>query len=366
MSTFFFDYNSTTPVDPEALEDMLPFFSDVFANPSGQTSEMSWKAQSAIKASHLQISKLLGCKPQEITFTSGATESINWVLETFIRDKKSILLSEIEHDACFQKANEYELSLFFKSHQDGSADIDSLKSQVEQVPSGSLVNFIWAHNELGTILEVEDCIEIAKKAGHFVHLDATQALGKIEIDFKKLGADFLSCSAHKVYGPKGIGALVINSSTVSGMKPLIAGGGQQNGLRSGTLNPPLIVGFGKACEIALNRLAKDQEHYKGLREVFLNEIEGLNYKLNGSQSKYLTNTLNISLIDWKSPSPLFMELMPFSVSQSSACSTESNKKRILSALGIPEAQTIRISFGRQTTPKDCMALADKVKSTLRG
>jgi len=365
MSSFFFDYNSTTPVDPEALQAMLPYFSDIFANPSGQTSDMSWKAQSAIKQSKSQISELLGCKPQEIIFTSGATESINWALDSFIKSKKQILLSEIEHDACFQKAREYELSLFFKSNPDGSVDLDSLKKQAKSMPTGSLVNFIWGHNELGTVLELEPCIEIAKNAGHFVHLDATQVLGKITIDFKSLNADFLSCSAHKVYGPKGIGALVINSTTVTGMKPLIAGGGQQNGLRSGTLNSPLIVGFGKACEVAKERLTTDQNQFRELRKFFLNEIKDLNFKLNGLQSNCLLNTVNLSLKDWKSPSPLYLELMPFSVSQSSACSTESDKKRILSSLGIPGSCTLRISFGRSTTTENCKALADKIKSVLK-
>lgn len=343
---------------------MLPYFSEIFANPSGQTSDLSWKAQSAIKQAKSQISQLLGCKSGEITFTSGATESINWVQDSFIQAKKHILLSEIEHDACFMKVNDYELSLFFKSENDGTVDFESLKSQAAKAAKGSLINFIWGHNELGTILDIKKCIEISKNAGHFVHLDATQALGKFSIDFKSLGADFLSCSAHKLYGPKGIGALVINSSTVSGMKPLISGGGQQNGLRSGTLNSPLIVGFGKASETALEKLEADREHFKSLRASFINEISSLDFKLNGSQTSYLLNTVNISLFDWKSPSALFLELIPFSVSQSSACSTESDKKRILSTLGIPEACTIRISFGRSTTSEDCKGLADKIKSVL--
>lgn len=366
MKSVFFDYNSTTPVAPEALEAMLPYFSDVFANPSGQTSEMSWQSQTAIKKANLQISELIKCQPHEIIFTSGATESINWVFECFMNQQKHIFISKVDHDAAFQKVYDYEMRLHFTSNTDGSVDLESFKTGLKELKPGSLVSLIWAHNELGTILDLKPLIEEAKKLGHFTHVDATQALGKIDVDFSGLGLDFLSCSAHKLYGPKGVGSLVVNSKTVTGLKPLIAGGGQQSGLRSGTLNTPLIVGFGKAAEIAQNKLSEDQRHFKSLKETFLNEIKGLKFTQNGDLKNSLLNTINITFHDWKSLAPFHLELLPFSVSQSSACSSENNKKRILSCLDIPETGTLRISFGRASSAKNVTALAQKIKEALSG
>lgn len=361
MSKAFFDYNSTTPVCPEALKAMLPYFSEIFANPSGQTSEMSWQSQSAIKLAKKQISSLLGCNDAEIIFTSGATESINWVFQDFFERGLPVLVSDIDHDAAFQKAKKTNI---FESNQDGSPNLESFKSAISKMPEGSLVSLIYAHNELGTILDLEQLIPMIKKHKLFVHLDATQALGKFDFSFSQLDIDFLSCSAHKIYGPKGIGTLVINQKTISSIKPFIYGGGQQDGLRSGTLNTPLIVGFGKACEVAKKNTLQDQEHYAHLTNTFLNEIKDINYTLNGNLERSLLNTINITFHDWKNLTPLFLELLPYSVSQSSACSAKDNKKRILNSLNIPAAQTLRISFGRNSEEEHVVGLAQKIKSTL--
>ncbi len=362
MSKNFFDYNSTTPVCQEALEAMLTYFSDIFANPSGQTSEMSWKSQTAIKLAKKQISGLLGCTENEIIFTSGATESINWVFEDFFQRSLPVLVSDIDHDASFQKSKQTNI---FKSNPDGTVNIESFKQALSHMPKGSLVSLLYAHNELGTILNLKEIVPLIKEHGLFIHLDATQALGKVDISFSALGIDFLSCSAHKVYGPKGVGALIINKNTVPDITPLILGGGQQDGMRSGTLNTPLIVGFGKACDVAKNSMTEDIAHYAKLKDLFLSEIKNCNHKVNGDTQNSLINTLNISFFDWTSFAPLYLELLPFSVSQSSACSTESNKKRILSSLAIPEAQTLRISFGRGSDEDSVVRLARKILETLR-
>ncbi|MGH1467272.1 MAG: cysteine desulfurase family protein [Bdellovibrionales bacterium] len=362
MSKNFFDYNSTTPVCPEALKAMLPYFSDIFANPSAQTSKMSWQSQSAIKLAKSQISSLIECHGSEIIFTSGATESINWVFEDFLKRGLPVLVSDIDHDASFQKAEQTHV---FKSNPDGTVNLESFKEALKDMPKGSLVSLIHAHNELGTILNLQELIPLIKEKELFVHLDSTQALGKFEFSFSDLEIDFLSCSAHKVYGPKGLGALIINKNIVSNLKPLILGGGQQNGMRSGTLNTPLIVGFGKACEVAQKSMASDITHYSELKKIFLDEIKDCNHKLNGDVENSLVNTVNVSFFDWTSLAPLYLELLPFSVSQSSACSTESNKKRILSSLGIPEAQTLRVSFGRGSDRDSVLNLARKILETLK-
>ncbi len=373
MSKTFFDYNSTTPVCPEALNAMLPYFSEVFANPSGQTSEMSWQSQSAIKASKKQIASLIGCSDSEITFTSGATESINWVFEDFQKRGLPILISDIDHDASFQKALQGKDNcgdFIFTSNTDGSVNLEDFSKKLLNLPEGALVSLLYAHNELGTILNLEEITSLVKEKFKqkklLIHVDATQALGKFKFNFRKLKIDFLSCSAHKVYGPKGVGALVVNKDTISSISPFICGGGQQDGLRSGTLNTPLIVGFGKACEIASLKTSEDKAHYLKLKKLFLDEIKDLDFKLNGDLECSLANTINITFGGWKNLAPLFLELLPYSVSQSSACSTESNKKRILSSLDIPEAQTLRISFGRTSDEEAVSGLAQKIKSTLRG
>lgn len=356
MSKNFFDYNSTTPVCSEALEAMLPYFSKVFANASGQTSQMSWQCQAALKTAQKEVASLIGSHPDEVIFTSGATESINWVFEDFMRNNKNILLSDIDHDAAFQKGIH---QVHFLSDLDGAPQMGDFNKKLKSLVKGSLVSLLFAHNELGTILDLKPLVDAVKEQGHFVHVDATQALGKLDFSFKSLNIDFLSCSAHKVYGPKGVGALVINRSTISTITPLIFGGGQQKNLRSGTINTPLIVGFGKACKLAEKKTKEDLEHYKKLRDVFFSSIKDLNFTLNGSKN-CLSNTINITFNEWTSPSPLYLELLPFSVSQSSACSAENNKKRILSALNIPEANTLRVSFGRASTSENTHELAQKI------
>lgn len=250
MSSFnFFDYNSTTPVAKEVLEKMLPYFSDVFANPSGQTSPMSWQSQSAINKAKKQIADTINCDPDEVYFTSGATESINWVLKNFMDESHPIFISPLDHDASFVTSKEYKNTNYF----------DPLSFTPALKPS--LYSFILVNNETGQILDLKNNDSL-KKEKHFIHIDATQAIGKIKVDFKSLNADFLSLSAHKFYGPKGIGALIIKKKTITNFKPFIFGGGQQSGLRSGTLNTPLIVGMGAAAELALKNYQKTKSIIK--------------------------------------------------------------------------------------------------------
>ncbi len=361
MSKKFFDYNSTTPVCPEALKAMLPYFSNIFANPSGQTSKMSWQSQAAIKIAKQQISSLIDCKNEEIIFTSGATESINWLFEDFFKKNLPVLISNIDHDASFQKSQQTNI---FQSNTNGSVNMESLNKALLQMPKGSLVSLIYAHNELGTILDLKTLVPLIKQHDLFVHIDATQALGKFKFSFAKLNIDFLSCSAHKLYGPKGVGALIINQNSTPSIRPLIVGGGQQNNLRSGTLNTPLIVGFGKSCEVAKKNIVADTKHYSSLKKLFLSKIKNTNHKLNGDLKNSLANTINITFFHWSSATPLYLKLLPFSVSQSSACSTEGTKNRVLNNLNILQAQTLRISFGRTTQKESTLALAEKIIATL--
>jgi len=364
MHDDFFDYNSTTPVDKSVLNQMLPYFSECFANPSAQTSMMSLKAQGAIEKAKQDIADFIGSKSSEITFTSGATESINWVFEEFFKAEKNVLVSKIDHDASFEKTKSNSLGKTYACDSKGQIDFKLFEKQCESLKPKSLVNFMLAHNELGTIIDLKSLITIAKKHAHFTHIDATQALGKTDFNFKESQADFLSCSAHKFYGPKGIGALIVNSQIVS-LSPLILGGGQQGNLRSGTLNTPLIVGFGAAAELAKKSLKKDQEHYQKLKSAFLNDIKDLKFTLNFDTENSLKNTINITFDEWKSPSPLHLELLPYSVSQGSACSSSTGASRILSSIGQKNLSgTLRISFGRGSKRENTASLAKKLISLL--
>jgi cysteine desulfurase len=348
MSRGYLDFNATTPTDPEVLEEMLPFFTEIFANPSSPRSEGALKAQSAIRLAKKRIAETLTCEAHEITFTSGATESVNWVLKQFMKDSKNIYFSPLDHDATVACLKNYEKAYELSFRYIGEYNYEEIAKLSSSTPRGSLFTFILAHNELGTLLDPLPIDEL-KEHGHFIHLDATQAVGKLPLNFKELQCDFLSFSAHKVYGPKGSGGLIINSKTVTEMSPMIEGGGQQEGLRSGTLNVPGIVGLGKSVELAGQNLERNMTQYKKLREIFINKIEGLNYTLNAPLDKCLLNTLNITFKDWGSSLPLADQLKPFTVSQASACATGKLEARVLSLIGADASQTLRISFGKTTT-----------------
>lgn len=364
MSSGYLDYNATTPTDPAVLEEMLPFFTEIFANPSSSRSVEALKAQSAIKLAKKRIAESLNCKTQEIFFTSGATESVNWVLSQFTQKDHPVYFSPLDHDATVACLKDYKKAFSLSFNRQGEYDYSQIESLIKEAPKGSLFTFILAHNELGTLLKTS-CLKPIKEHGHFVHLDATQALGKMEVNFKDLHCDFLSFSGHKVYAPKGVGGLLINSKTVTEMTPSIKGGGQQEGLRSGTLNTPGIVGLGKALELAKKDIEKTQDHFKNLRELFFNKIKDLNYTLNAPPEGCLLNTLNISFMDWNSMTPLADKLKPFVVSQASACSTDKAEARVLSLIQAKAEQTIRVSFGKDSTEEEILSFAEHLRKSIQ-
>ena len=359
----YFDYNATTPTDPRVLEEMLPFFTDTFASPSSSQSFESLKVQSAIKIAKKRVAETLNCDSNEITFTSGATESINWVLNEFMKSNSQIFYSPIDHDATVACLKRYEFATKLSFSPKGEYSKKEILKLTELAPKPCLFTFILAHNELGTLLD-SSIIKDIKAHGHFVHLDATQAIGKMDVNFKDLSCDFLSFSGHKVYAPKGVGGLIINSKSVTNMTPFIHGGGQQNGLRSGTLNTPGVVALGKAFEIAKDELDKNRGHYKKLKSLFINKIEGLNYTLNAPDELCLPNTINISFKGWTSPTSLAQELKPYVVSQASACSSDKAEARVLSLIGAKAEQTIRISFGKDSSEDEVLEFLEHLIKTL--
>ncbi len=359
-SFIYLDNNSTTPVDPRVLESMLPYYQDRFGNASSDHS-FGWIAKSAVENSREIIARFLNADSKEIYFTSGATESINIVhfgiAESNILPNTNIISSNIEHSASFDSLNYlskkgFEIK-FAPVNKLGLIDPEQLINSIDN--RTLLVSIIYANNEIGTINDIKTIGDFCKSTNILFHIDATQAIGKIKFDLNELNVDFISFTAHKIYGPKGIGGLFIrNRKPNIKLSQRIFGGGQENGIRPGTLNVPAIVGFGKAIEICNAELGKDFNHTSSLRDLLYNNlvsnIDGV--LINGSLKQRLPNNLNVH-IEGVSTNKLMLELRDLAFSNSSACSSGSSKpSRILKALGLSDEEafsSVRFGIGRFNT-----------------
>ena len=356
----YLDNNSTTPLDPRVLEAMLPYLQDRFGNSSSNHS-FGWIAKSAVENARDIVSNYLKVKSKEIYFTSGATESINFVhfglTEKSDPDLFSIISSNMEHSATNESlaylSNKGFNVRIIEADKDGLLIPDKFRSAITD--KTKLVSIIYANNEIGTINDIEAIGKICKEFGILFHVDATQSVGKIDFDIHKLNIDFLSFSAHKFYGPKGIGILFINSvNTKAKLYPRLFGGSQEGAIRPGTLNVPSIVGLGKAIEICEEEMSKDYEHTLKLRDVFyknvISNLDGI--ELNGSIKSRLPNNLNIRISGVRADK-LMLELRDLAFSTSSACASSSNKpSSILKAIGLSDEQafsSVRFGFGRFNT-----------------
>lgn len=359
----YLDYNSTTPVDPHVLEVMLPYFSQKFGNASS-VHRLGLEADAAVRLAREQVASLINAHPEEIIFTSGATESANLVIKGLAlnpgNSRKTIAISSTEHKAVLDPA--HSLSPFGFSVKEipvqssGLISIPDFQKRVDETTL--LAAVMLANNETGVIQQVKDFADLAGRNGSFFLCDAVQAAGKIRIDVRELGADFLLLSSHKLYGPKGAGALFVSRSVSrSSVKPLIDGGGHESGLRSGTLNVPAIVGFGKACELAEKRLDDDQTRLTEYRNLIEKALVSAfpQIKVNGVESDRLPNTTNFSVPGLR-PKQLIKSLKQIAVSSGSACtSANPAPSHVLLAMGIPSSlaeNSIRISLGSPTTRED--------------
>lgn len=353
----YLDNNATTAVDPRVVEAMLPYFADRFGNSSSKHS-FGWMAKSAVDYSRETISRFIGAEPEEIIFTSGATESINLahfgIAEPYSIKGNHILSTNVEHSAVFDSLNQlgkkgFEVTLI-KVNKNGLINPEEIIDNIK--PNTILVSVIAANNEIGTLNDIKTIGQACKEKNILFHTDATQAVGKIKFDVNENNVDLVSFTAHKLYGPKGIGALFIRKTNPS-MKliPRNFGGGQEQNLRSGTLNVPGIVGFGKAIEICNEDFEKDSIHYKKLSETFYNtmisQIDGI--KLNGSKIARLPNNLNF-LVEGVKADELLGNCRDIAFSTASTCSSESGKpSRILRAIGLSDQEaysSFRVGFGR--------------------
>ncbi|MCK5509143.1 MAG: cysteine desulfurase [Desulfobacterales bacterium] len=354
----YLDYNASTPVDPDVMDAMRPFFEKHFGNPSS-THLCGIIAKKAVENARSQVASLLNCKSEEIIFTSGGTESNNFAIKGVARalwhKGKHIITSQIEHsavlDVCgFLEKNGFEIT-YLPVDEDGLVNISNVKRAIR--PDTILISIMHANNEVGTIQPVEEIAGLAKECGIVMHTDAAQSVGKISANVHELGVDLLSIAGHKMYAPKGIGVLYVKKSAA--MERFHHGAGQEMGLRAGTENVPGIVGLGQACKIAKNSLESNIKHMKKMRDMLYeglkNRVE--NIKLNGHTEKRVPNTLNLSFKGLIANRILEEIGLEIAASSGAACHPDRmDISHVLKAMGIPwdwAKGTLRFSTGRMTT-----------------
>jgi cysteine desulfurase len=360
----YLDNHATTPVDPRVVEAMLPYFTERFGNAASRNHSFGWTAEEAVENGRAQVARLINATPKEIIFTSGATESNNLAIKgvaEMYREKGNHIITQVtEHKAVLDTCKRlekygYEVT-YLPVAKDGRIDLDDLRRAI--TPKTILITIMYANNEIGVIQPIEEIGKIAKEKGVFFHSDAVQAAGKVPVDVQKENIDLLSISAHKLYGPKGVGALYVRRRNPRvQLASIIDGGGHERGMRSGTLNVPGIVGLGKAVELAQNEMPEESKRLRALRDHLK---EGLFAKLdevyiNGSMIHRLPHNLNVSFAYVEGES-LLMGINDVAVSSGSACTSATlEPSYVLKALGVGEdlAHTsIRFGLGRFNTAEE--------------
>ncbi len=372
----YLDYNATTPVDPRVLEVMLPLFSRDFGNASSRTHRYGWKAEAVVKDAREALAEALGGRPDEIFFTSGATESDNMAVLGVARRCRPkgnhIVTSAIEHHAVLDAARQLETEGFDVTYlppdSHGQTSVESVAEALTE--RTVLVSVMAANNEIGTINPVKGIGALCRGRDILFHTDAVQAFGKIPLHAEEINADLISITAHKLYGPKGAGALWVKSRARSRLSPLLFGGGQERGVRPGTLNVPGIAGFASAARIAVSFMNEESRRIRELRDWLERQIfSGVpGVRLNGHPVERLPGTLNLTFeaVDGES---LLMELRDLAVSAGAACtSAAADASHVLLALGAPPASasaSLRFSLGRFTTREEIKFAAHKVVTAVR-
>src|SRR6186713_3657371 len=299
----YLDHNATTPCDPRVVEAMIPYFTNSFGNAASRNHPFGWQAEEAVDYAREQVAKLIGADPKEIIFTSGATEAdnlaIKGVFEMYASKGNHIITCNIEHKAVLDTCKHIEKEggevTYLKVNPDGLIDMKELEAAIK--PTTILIAIMYANNEIGTVMPMKEISALAKKKGILVFSDATQAVGKIPVDVTKDGIDLMAFTAHKMYGPKGVGALYVRRKNPRvKVTAQMDGGGHERGMRSGTLNVPGIVGFGKACEIAGSEMQREGERLTAWREKMRRTITGRleEVYLNGHPTQRLPGNLNLS------------------------------------------------------------------------
>lgn len=364
----YFDFQSTTPVDPRVLEAMLPFLTSIYGNPHSRSHSYGWEAEKAVENSRKEISELINADPKEIIFTSGATESNNIVLKGFSEYHNydlHIITSQTEHKCVLETCRYLEDKgvkiTYLPVEKDGSINLDKLKKAI--TPNTKLISIMAVNNEIGVISPLEKIGNICKEHNIVFHTDAAQGFGKIPIDVKKHNIGAMSISGHKIYGPKGIGALYVRRSPRVRLLPLFHGGGQERGIRSGTTPTFLTVGLGAAAKIAKDEWIYDEKYIQKLNDRFFSKIkQGLGEDVIRNGLNVIPGCLNLSF-PFIEGEGLLMKLKNYALSSGSACTSASlEPSYVLRAIGASDDlahSSIRFGFGRFTTEEDIDDLADQ-------
>ena len=372
----YMDYHATTPVDPRVVQAMLPFFTEHFGNAASRNHPFGWEAEEAVEGARKQVAELIGANAKEIVFTSGATESdnlaIKGVAEMYREKGNHIITCVTEHkaviDTCKRLEKEGYRVTYLPVQKDGLIDVDDLRQAISD--KTILISIMAANNEIGVVQPVAEIGAIAKEKAVLFHTDGVQAVGKIPFNVNELKVDLVSISAHKMYGPKGVGALYVRRRNPRVLlAPIIDGGGHERGMRSGTLNVPGIVGFGKAAELCRLEMAGDTTRLQGLRDRLNKKLhDGLDeIYINGSMEHRLPHNLNISFAYVEGES-LLMGINEVAVSSGSACTSASlEPSYVLKALGAGDDlahSSIRFGLGRWTTEEEIDYVANKLTTVV--
>jgi cysteine desulfurase len=371
----YLDYQATTPCDPRVVDKMLPYFTERFGNPHSRTHRYGWEAEEAVEVAREQIAALIGADPKEVIFTSGATESNNLAIKGvahFYKDKRDHVVTVVtEHkcvlDTCRHLEQEGFRVTYLPVQANGLIDLAALEAVVTD--KTAIVSVMGVNNEIGVIQPLAEIGAICRKKGAFFHSDCAQAVGKIPLDVGAMNIDLMSISAHKLYGPKGIGALYVRRRPRVRLVPLINGGGQERGMRSGTLATPLCVGFGEACAIAQAEMGTESERLRMLRDRLLNGLKArlAEIYVNGDLDRRIAGNINISFA-FVEGEGLIMGVKDLAVSSGSACTSASlEPSYVLRALGLDAEMahtSLRFGIGRFTTEDDIDYTIDHVTTAV--
>ena len=372
----YLDHNATTPCDPRVVEAMLPYFTNQFGNAASRNHPFGWQAEEAVDYAREQVAKLIGADPKEIIFTSGATEgdnlAIKGVFDMYASKGNHIITANTEHkavlDTCKHVEKEGGEVTYLQVKADGLIDLQELEAAI--TPKTILIAIMYANNEIGVVQPVKEISQIARKHGVLFFSDATQAVGKIPVDVNKDGIDLMAFTAHKMYGPKGVGALYVRRKNPRvKVTSQMDGGGHERGMRSGTLNVPGIVGFGKACELCMNEMESDSKRIGALRDKLENALTKLEESyVNGSKEYRLPHVSNISFKYVEGEGLMMGFNKDIAVSSGSACTSASlEPSYVLKALGLGDDlahSSLRFGLGRFTTEEQIDYTIEQVSKTV--
>merc|ERR1712029_125758 len=370
----YLDMQATTPTDPRVLDSMLPFFTGLYGNPHSRTHAYGWETEKAVEQAREHIASLIGADPKEIIFTSGATESNNMSIKGVARffkrsgKKNHIITCQTEHkcvlDSCRHLQDEGFEVTYLPVQNNGLVNMEDLEKAIR--PETALVSIMTVNNEIGVVQPVEEIGKLCRSKKVFFHTDGAQAVGKIPLDVNKMNVDLMSISAHKIYGPKGIGACFVRRRPRVRIDPIISGGGQERGLRSGTIAPPLVIGFGEAARLCKQEMEYDTKRIERLSTKLRDGLLSMEHTaLNGDRDRHYPGCVNVSFAYVEGES-LLMALKDIALSSGSACTSASlEPSYVLRALGTSDESahsSIRFGIGRFTTEAEIDYVLDAVKN----